>query len=57
VVQTKRKCKEGLTRSLERTAAPLRSSRVAGFGDARWLSAVTGVITAGRLSLNSDVSP
>ena len=45
-----------LTRSLERTAAPLRSSRVAGFGDALGLLRVTGVITAGRLSLSSVVS-
>jgi hypothetical protein len=43
------------TRSPERAAAPLRSSRVVGFGDALWLSRVTGVITAGRLSLSSDV--
>jgi len=55
VVQTKEKCKEGLTKSLERTAAPLRSSRVAGFDDTFWLSEVTGVVTAGRLSLSSDV--
>jgi hypothetical protein len=45
--------KHGLTRSLERTAAPLRSSRVSGFDRAfRWLR-VMGVITAGRLSLSS----
>ena len=44
-----------LTRSLERTATPLRSSRVAGFGDAPWLSGVAGVTTAGRLSLSSVV--
>jgi len=42
-------------KSLERTAAPLRSSTVAGFGDALWLSRVTGVLTAGRLSLSSVV--
>ena len=44
--------KHGLTRALERTAAPLRSSRVKGFDGALWLSRVTGVITAGRLSLS-----
>lgn len=55
MVQTKEKCKEGLTRSLERTAAPLRGSRVAGSGNALWLSIVTGVTTAGRLSLSSIV--
>ena len=44
------------TRSLEQTAAPLRSSSVAGFGDAFWFSTVTDVITAGRLSLSSVVS-
>jgi hypothetical protein len=43
------------TRSLERTAAPLRSSTVAGFGNAPWLSSVTVVITAGRLSLSPVV--
>jgi hypothetical protein len=42
---------------MERTAAPLRSSRVAGFGGALWLSRLTGVITAGRLSLSSVVGP
>ena len=57
MVQRKEEWKEGLTRSLERTAAPLCSSRVAGFGDALWLSRVTGVITAGRLSLSSVVRP
>ncbi len=45
----------GLTRALERTATPLRSSRVAGFDGAFWWSEVTGVITAGRLSLSSVV--
>jgi hypothetical protein len=37
------------------TAAPLRSSRVAGFDDVLRLLRVTGVITAGRLSLSSVV--
>jgi hypothetical protein len=45
------------TRSLERTATPLRSSRVASFGGACWLSSATGVTTAGRLSLSSVVGP
>jgi hypothetical protein len=44
--------KNGLTRALERTAAPLCSSRVAGFDGAFWFAEVTGVITAGRLSLS-----
>ncbi len=49
--------KEGLTKSLERTAAPLRSSRAAGFGHALWLSGVPDVTTAGRRSLSSGVRP
>jgi hypothetical protein len=40
---------------MERTATPLRSSRVADFGDALWSSRVAGVITAGRLLLSSVV--
>ena len=38
-------------KAVEPTAAPLRSSGVAGFGDALRLSGVAGVITAGRLWL------
>ena len=33
-------------RSLERTAAPLRCSRLAGFGNALWFASVLGVTTA-----------
>lgn len=57
MLETKEKCKEGLTRSLERTATPPRSSSVGCYGDALWSSDVTGVITAGRLSLSSVVMP
>jgi hypothetical protein len=40
-------------KSLERTTAPLRSSRVGGCGDALWFLRVSGIITVGRLSLSS----
>lgn len=44
-----------LITTLQRTATPLSSSRIAGFDDALWGSEVADVITVERLSFSSGV--
>ena len=44
-----------LTRSPEQTAGPLRSTAVAGFGNALWWQGIAGAIAVERLTLSSVV--